>query len=120
MAVKKEAEKKEAEKKITFVYKYPIDYCPQYISGVWGGINPSGFIEANFYSDHIPLPETSTHLLKDNKLIGKAVSRTPEQPIGPTRFIRQGIIMDIDMAKSFKEWISEKIKELEKILAESK
>ncbi|MFZ5453817.1 MAG: hypothetical protein ACOZF2_18340 [Thermodesulfobacteriota bacterium] len=119
MAEKKGAEKKGTEEKITFVYKYPIDYCPQYISGVWGGINPSGFIEAHFYSDHIPLPEASTHRLEGNKLIGKAISKLPEQPLGPIRIVKQGIIMDLDMAKSFKEWINEKIKALEKLIAES-
>jgi hypothetical protein len=113
-------EKKKNEKKITFVYKHATDYCPQYISGVWGGINPSGFIEANFYSDHIPLPQTSTHLLENGKLDGKAVSRTPEQSIGPTRFIKQGILMDLELAKNFKQWLNDKIKELEGIIAESK
>ena len=109
-----------AETKITFVYKYAPDYCPQFISGIWGGINPSGLIEAHFYSDHIPLPETSTHLLENGKLDGKAVSRTPEQSIGPTRIIKQGILMDLELAKSFKQWLNDKIKELEGTVAKSK
>ena len=114
-------EKKNTAQKITFVYKHAPDYCPQYVSGIWGGINPSGYyIEAHFYSDHIPLPETSTHLLENGKLDGKAVSKTPEQPIGATRFIKQGILMDLELAKSFKQWLSDKIKDLESTIAGSK
>ena len=70
-----------------------------------------------FYSDHIPLTETSTHSIENGKLTGKAVSRTPEEAIGPTRFIQQGVTMDLETAKSLKQWLSEKIIVLEGLLA---
>jgi len=104
-----------AEEKITFVYQHAPNYRPEYISGVWGGINPSGLIEAHFYSDHIPLPETTIHKIEEGKM-GKAISKTPEHTIGPTRIVKQGVVMDLQLAKSFRDWLDDKIGELERFI----
>jgi hypothetical protein len=105
---------------ITFTYRYSPDYRPEIAMGIWGGINPKGLIEMNFYTEHQPLPETTTHKLEEGTLIGKPISRTPEKPQGLVRVIKQGILIDLATAKSIQSWLTEKIKTLEEMISSGK
>jgi hypothetical protein len=107
------------KKMITFTYKHAIDYQPELIMGLWGSINPRGFIEMHFYNEFYPLPESSTHELKQGELSGTPVSRMPEKVPGPVRVFKQGILVDLPTAKGIYDWLGIKIKELEKLAGSS-
>jgi hypothetical protein len=102
------------ENKITFKYKYPDDYNPQYINGAQGGINVQGEIVANFYFERLPLPNSITQEINNDGITGNVVATEPEDlPDSILRYVQSGIIMNIEVAKQVHEWLGKHIELLE-------
>lgn len=96
-------------KKITYEYRHAIDYRPEVITGIWGGVNIRGMIEMNFFTEHRDLPIKSTHLVSEaGKLEGKVDSREPKVDVF-IRVVKQGISVDLATAQSIYDWLGEKI-----------
>jgi hypothetical protein len=106
-------------KMITFTYKHAIDYQPELVMGLWGTINPRGFIEMHFYNEFLPLPESTTHEIKEGELSGTPASKKPEKVSGPVRVFKQGILVDLPTAKGIYNWLGTKIEEFEKLASNS-
>lgn len=99
------------KQKITFEYRYAVDFRAEYIMGVWGGLNPRGLIEMNFYTEHRSLPCKTTHAFEGGKLIGTAEVKEPEvEPL--IRVFKHGILVDLGTAESIYKWLGDKIKML--------
>lgn len=102
------------ENKITFKYKYPDDYNPQYINGAQGGINVQGEIVANFYFERLPLPNSITQEINNDGIPGNVLATEPEDlPDSILRYVQSGIIMNIEVAKQVHEWLGKHIELLE-------
>ena len=103
-----------AENKITFKYKYPDDYNPQYINGAQGGINVQGEIVVNFYFERLPLPNSITHEISNDGALGNVVSTEPKDlPDSVLRYVQSGVVMNLEVAKQVHAWLSKHIQLLE-------
>lgn len=102
------------DNKVTFKYKYPDDYNPQYINGAQGGVNVQGEIVANFYFERLPLPNSVTHEINNDGLPGNVVATKPEDlPYSVLRYVQSGVVMNLEVAKQIHSWLGKHIELLE-------
>lgn len=95
---------------ITFKYRYSEDYNPQYVNGAYGGINVQGEIVANFYFERLPMPNTITHELKSDGVLGNVVATGPDDLAkSVVRYVQSGIVMNLNVAKQIHEWLGKQI-----------
>lgn len=101
---------------ITFKYVFNYGYNPTYVNGAQGGFTPRGEMVINFYLERQPLPETITHEITTEGVIGRETSVTPED-LGNSmvRFIDTGVVMTYENAKVFHAWLGEKLREMEEL-----
>jgi len=103
----------EKQKTITFKYVYPEDLRDLYINGLFGGVTPRKEIYAHLYSERHPIPKKVVHYIDETGLLGSEVSA--EKGGDVVRFIQSSIVMDLDTAISFRNWLDERIKYVEEI-----
>lgn len=115
---KKKVAKKAAKKantEITFHYKKTPAYRSYHVDGIFGGLTPRGKIYCELFIDRNPTPKTAVHALSEDGYL----DGTPKGTTGLEGVIREiecGIIFDIDTAKTFKEWLDNKITQYNKTL----
>lgn len=99
---------KNVDGKITFKYVYPEDLRDLYVNGMWGGVTPRHEIYVHFYSERHPIPKTVVHSVKKDGTLG------PEEEVvkggDVVRFIQSSIVMDLQTAISFRDWLDGRIK----------
>jgi hypothetical protein len=82
-------------------------------NGMFGGLCPNGKISVALYSERPPIPKEIVHTIEGLKL-GPELT---DKRIGKTDYVRvvQSVIqIDVSVAKSFVEWLQERIKDAEK------
>ncbi len=80
--------------------------------GVWGGPTSRGYITMAFYSERSPIPQSLVHEVTEGKL-GPEVERVTKK--GVVREVDVEVMIDLDLAKSFQRWLTEKIEALEQL-----
>jgi hypothetical protein len=102
-------------KTYTFKFVKAPDFKILKVDGAYGGITIKGEINANFYIDTIELPKTVLHAIGANGVLQKEIplDRKPES----FRELTSGLIMDVNVAKSFVIWLNERITEAEALIA---
>ena len=98
------------ESQIKVKYRYADDYNPKYVNGAQGGINVQGEIVVNFYFERVPMPNSITHEVSKEGVLGKVVSTEPEDlPRSVLRFVQSGIVMNLEVAKQVHKWLGDQI-----------
>ena len=109
------------ENQIKVKYKYADDYNPQYVNGAQGGINVQGEIVANFYFERVPMPNSITHEVSKEGLLGKVLATEPEDLTRSVlRYIQSGVVMNLNVAKQVHKWLGEQIAMRESQIKEQK
>ena len=104
------------ESTIKFKYIFNDDYNPVYINGAHGGISPQGEIIANFYLERLGLPNSLINSVTQDGKLGDVIESDPKDlNQSHVRFIRNGIIMNLQTAKTIHRWLGQHIETLEKI-----
>ena len=86
--------------------------------GVWGGATPRGYITMSFYSERFPIPQKLVFEHTPEGRLGKEISRQSRD--GLIREVDVEVMMDLEMAKSFRVWLDDKIQFLEKEMEKRK
>lgn len=96
-------------------YEYSQDPASrlQYTHGVWGGINPQGEIEVNFYVESDKLPSFSERPVEPDGAFGAEVVPFDEEERVISRHIHSRVLLNYHTARAFMEWLEEKIETLE-------
>lgn len=103
-------------KSIKFKYIFQDDYNPVYINGAHGGINSQGEIIANFYLERMGLPNFQTQSITPEGKLGDVIESDPKDlNQSHVRFVRNGIIMNLQTAKLIYNWLGGHIKNLEQL-----
>ena len=102
--------------KIKGKFKYDDNQKIKFVNGAFGGLTPKGEIEINFYFEDNSLPEKYDVIVSDKGKIENMVINEPEDIF--TRYVENGAIMTLDVAKSIYDWLGENIKmaESEKLI----
>lgn len=105
-------------KQIKFKYIFADDYNPIYVNGAHGGLNSQGEIIAHFYLERVGLPNYQTAEITPEGKLGSVIDSDP-QDLNQSyiRFVRNGVIMNLQTAKSIHQWLGDHIANLEKLQA---
>lgn len=79
--------------------------------GAIGGITPSKFIHFSLYSERPAIPQTITHKLNPDGTLGEVTSSTGKQ--GMIREMDVDIIVNLEAARSLRDWLDQTIHALE-------
>lgn len=97
--------------------RYEYDQNPEtrmhYAHGVWGGINPQGEIEMNFYTESDKLPEYSERLLSADGSFGHESTPQDDNQKVVLRTIHSKLLLNYHIARSIIDWLQEKVDMLE-------
>lgn len=113
---KKATRKKAVKKKVVKInYIKTPSYRSYHADGAYGGVTPKGNIYCEFFIDRNVTPQVVEHALSSDGIIG-AVKKTYGKE-GIVRQIECGISMDIATAISFRDWLDDKIKRRQAVVA---
>lgn len=84
-----------------------------YAHGVWGGINPQGEIEINFYVESDKIPPFSERLVAPDGSFGHEMAPYDEEVRTIVRHIHSKVVLNYHTAKAMQEWLEDKISALE-------
>lgn len=89
-------------------YKYYIDsdYEPHYVNGVYGGVNISGELVANFYFERLPIPYEEQIEMDDDFNVKDLKVVEPDE-FKVRRAVKTGIVMDLVRAKELYNWLGD-------------
>lgn len=99
--------------KIRYEYQEDSNLSMQYAHGVWGGINPQGEIEINFYVEQDKIPEISERYLKPDGSYGAEMTLSEEDTRIVTRKIQTKVLVSQHTARALLNWLAEKLDNLE-------
>ncbi len=92
-------------------------YRTYYVDGVFGGLTPNGKIYMELFLQRLVTPQTIEYKVEEAGL-GKEIGRIGKE--GLIREIEAGLIMDIESAKVFRNWIDDKVKQIEQQLSKKR
>jgi hypothetical protein len=95
--------------KIRYEYLQEPDSSLQYAHGVWGGINPQGEIEVNFYLESDKMPPYSERLVAPDGSFGHEIAPHDEGLRIVTRTIHSRVILNYHTARAVLEWLEDKL-----------
>lgn len=106
-------EKMQLPAKIRYEYQEDKNISMQYAHGVWGGINPQGEIEINFYTEQDKIPESSERYLKPDGTFGPELTLAEDDSRTVVRKIHSKVLISHHTAKALLNWLAQKINTLE-------
>lgn len=80
--------------------------------GVWGGVAGRGDIHISFFSERPPLPKVSSVEISPD---GTFKESNIETKSGVIREVEVDVVMNLDTARVFHTWLSQKIADSEKL-----
>jgi hypothetical protein len=83
--------------------------------GVFGGIAPTGLIFMNFYSQLPPVPNRIFHEVEEDGKLGKEITAKRSGSTALVRELEVGVLIDVAVAKSFIQWLQDKIAAVEQL-----
>ena len=92
-------------------YEYLLDPNTRihYAHGVWGGINPQGEIEVNFYLESDKMPPYSERLVAPDGSFGHEIVPLDEEVRTVSRAIHSRVILNYHTARAVLEWLEDKL-----------
>ncbi len=99
--------------KIRYLYESDASASTLYAHGVWGGLNPHGEIEMQFYTESDKLPETTECLIHEDGAVGPEMSDESEDTRVVLRKIGAKVLVNYHTAKALIDWLEEKVSALE-------
>ena len=96
-------------------YKYQMDENArlQTDHGVWGGINPQGEIEMNFYHESDALPAFSEQLVAPDGSIGHEITPGEMDAREVNRCIHSRVLLNYHTARAVLDWLEDRVAALE-------
>lgn len=93
-----------------FKYKFPDNYNPTYVNGVFGGLNPSGEIIMNCFLERQPLPYAQTmEFDEEGNLTNIKITDPQDHNVSVLRYVSTGLVMNIETAVEIRDWLDHQI-----------
>lgn len=99
--------------RIRYEYEQAPETRLQYAHGVWGGINPQGEIELNFYTESDKLPSYSERLVAPDGSFGHEIIPYDDATKVVSRHIHTKLVLSYHTARAVLEWLQDKVETLE-------
>lgn len=99
--------------RMRYEYEQDKNLDVKYAHGVWGGINPQGEVELNFYTESDKIPPFSERIITPDGSLGHEMAPYDENLKIITRRIHSRVILNYHTARAVLEWLDEKVQALE-------
>ncbi len=99
--------------RIRYEYKEESEVKLTTAHGVWGGINPHGEIELNFYTESDKHPPYSEREVEPDGTLGPELFLEDDDVRHITRTIHTKLLLNHRTAYAVMEWLGEKLESLE-------
>lgn len=99
--------------RIRYEYEQNPETRLHYTHGVWGGINPQGEIELNFYTESDKLPPYSERIIAPDGSFGHEMAPQEDNLKIVVRRIHSKLILNYHTARAVLEWLQDKVETLE-------
>lgn len=99
--------------RIRYEYEQHPETRVQYAHGVWGGINPQGEVELDFYTESDKMPPYSERILAPDGSLGHEIIPQEDTLRVVVRHIHSKVILNYHTARAVLEWLQEKVDALE-------
>jgi hypothetical protein len=116
--MKNSEEKKSFPEIIDVHYLKTSSYRSYYVDGIFGGPTAHGKLYIELFLERSVTPQIIQHKVTAEGTLGEEIDRIGKK--GIIREIEAGLIMDISIAKIFRDWLNGKIELYEKLLKEQK
>lgn len=102
-----------ASSAVAYHYERPADLPLRVAHGVWGGVNPHGEIEMNFYDESdVPPRHVIQHIAPDGSP-GPETCPGGDENLHIARQIHSRILMNYNTARAVLEWLEDRLSDLE-------
>ncbi len=81
-----------------------------HVDGVLGGPTPSGFLNAAFFSERLPILQTSTFRINPDGTLGAEMIEEREAREGITREVEVNLVMSVAAATELHKWLGEHLR----------
>lgn len=110
------ADKPELPKSIPIHFIKSSQFRVVWADGMHGGITPRGLLHMAFFNERSPLPrQTEVDVNPDGTAETGRGERTVDSRKGIVREIEVDVLMNLETAESFRDWLSGKIEQLKKM-----
>ena len=99
--------------KVVYEYSVPQDLALAYAHGVWGGVNPHGEIELNFYTESDKVPLFAQRAILPDGTLGPELTELGEDRKVIVREVKAKVLLNYHAAKAVIAWLEEKVQALE-------
>jgi hypothetical protein len=89
-------------------------YRSYYVDGIFGGVTPTLMIYMELFLQRQVTPQIIEHEVGPEGRLGKELKRVGKQ--GIVREIEAGIVMNLETAKILRNWLDDRIKQLDRII----
>jgi len=107
------AEDRPPSRSLTFKHREGQQFHVIHVDGIFGGPTPRGLLYATLFTELPPVPSEVTQELLPSGTLGKELSRSSDPAI--QRRIEVGLIMDVQMCKAMRDWLSTQVDILESL-----
>jgi hypothetical protein len=98
--------------RIKFHYLKAPAFRTIHVDGVLGGPAPSGFLNAAFFSERLPIPQTSSFNVTTDGTLGDELVDARVGRDGITREVEVNLVMSVAMATRLYGWLGEHLKKV--------
>ncbi len=88
--------------------------------GVVGGVTPRLDIHIDFWNERFPIPKRVVHSVGADGTLGEELKTERKTRDAIVREVEAGVVLDLETAKAFRDWLNDRIAQIEKILSERK
>ena len=102
-----------APTRIKYTYEMDRHARLQTAHGIWGGINPHGEIEMNFYSESDSIPDFTEQIIAPDGSFGHEILPDMDEQHSVVRHIHSRVLLNYNTARAMLEWLEDRLDELE-------
>lgn len=99
--------------RVRYEYEQEPEVRLQYAHGVWGGVNPQGEVELNFYTESDKMPQYSERIISADGSFGHETTPCEDDLKVVTRRVHTKLLLNYHTAKAVIEWLQDKVDALE-------
>ncbi len=99
--------------RIRYEYEQDPNLRLNFAHGVWGGINPQGEIEINFYTESDKMPTFSERIIAPDGSLGHEMAPFDDEVRTITRHVNSRVVLNYHTARAVLEWLEDKIDTLD-------
>lgn len=97
-------------KRLRFEWHYPEDFSHKPVSGIYGGLLPSGDLLLEFFLERMAPPDYEIREISEANPAGKPVEFAEQKVV---RTVQCGMVANLQSVRSFHEWLGHTLRQID-------